>query len=260
MSSKSDEPVLAVSPLYRQTYEDIRTLKSQLSSEAVEGLAREVIKRLADRTRAEEARRLRPELAQISALAAALIGPDETAAARMMDEALQQQGAQFETLYLGWLAPAADLLGRQWTRDEVTFADVAVGTGRIYAITAIFASLPGEQHTLGVKMAADLFKQDGWDIDLVLDADHDELIDRIAHSGHIIIGLSAGGKHALETLTRVILAIRVSAPDARVLVAGNIVNELPDQIRLTGVDAQCATIEEARAEMDRLWRAQGGGA
>jgi len=166
---------------------------------------------------------------------------------------------------------------KQWTRDEVTFADVAVGTGRIYAImrtighafprevdlsrrTAIFASLPGEQHTLGVKMAADLFKQDGWDIDLVLDADHDELIDRIAHSGHIIIGLSAGGKHALETLTRVILAIRVSAPDARVLVAGNIVNELPDQIRLTGVDAQCATIEEARAEMDRLWRAQGGGA
>ena len=42
-----------------------------------------------------------------------------------------------------------------------------------------FCAVPGEQHTLGVMMAADLFRRNGWDVGLLIGVDHAEIVERL---------------------------------------------------------------------------------
>jgi methanogenic corrinoid protein MtbC1 len=61
-------------------------------------------------------------------------------------------------------------------------------------LTVIFASVPGDQHTLGIRMAADLFRNDGWEIVLKIGLSQDELIADIRKRPRCIVGLSIGGQ------------------------------------------------------------------
>ena len=92
------------------------------------------------------------------------------------------------------------MLGTWWEEDRVSFVEVTVGTSRMYAImralrrqmplashihskSAIFASVPGETHVLGVRMAADLLRKEGWDIELKIGRTHEELVVEMTNSG-----------------------------------------------------------------------------
>jgi methanogenic corrinoid protein MtbC1 len=264
MTSSDDTSKLVIPGLYTQAYADLENLQTQLPEEAVVSLAREVIRRLATKiasgTVSSDA---------IRAISDALISPDAKAAAQLIEQH-HQNGVDVKTLYLEYISPAADQLGSWWETDEVSFADVTIGIGRTYAImrnlarrfpppsvpegkTALFASVPGDDHILGLKIAADLARKEQWNIDLALDLDHDELISRISDTGHHLIGLSAGGEHALPALARLVLALRVSEPSALILVSGNIVNEARDSIKLMHVDAMSAHFEEAMQYLNTLW-------
>jgi methanogenic corrinoid protein MtbC1 len=90
-----------------------------------------------------------------------------------------------EDVCLDHLAPAARCLGEWWETDRLPFTDVTMATARIQSMLrrmptgrghiaafagngAVFCAVPGEQHTLGVMMAADLFRRNGWDVGLLL--------------------------------------------------------------------------------------------
>lgn len=264
MPPSEPKPELVAKSLYRQAYADLDILRAQLPEAAVVSLAREVLVRLANRS--EE-----PSLpaGSVDVLSKALVGPDPDEAAHIIEEN-HAAGLDVETLYLNLLAPAAARLGEWWNKDEINFTDVAVGTGRVFGImrnlmhhiprpelpdgkTALFASVPGDTHTLGVKMAADLCRQRGWQIDLALAMDHDTLMEHILDSGHLLIGLSAGGLHSLPDLTRIVLALRVSQPSARVLIAGQIVDKAPRSLQLLHVDAMSSDFETALARLQDTW-------
>lgn len=250
--------------VYHQASSDLMALKSVLPREAVESLAREVIIRLSQRVSDKSSR------SQIvDDLVAALLAEDPLAAAALIEDQFQA-GVTYDAIHLGYLAPAARELGEKWTDDEITFAQVTVGTGRIYGImrslsrrvvrqdtpvqkAALVACIPGETHVLGVRMATDLLREKGWMIDLHMSLDHDTLVEKVVESGHIIIGLSAAGQHALPALARLVLAIRVSRPDAAILVSGNIVREARTEISFMGVDGISETFAEASAILDTLW-------
>ena len=102
-------------------------------------------------------------------------------------------------------------------------------------------------------MAADLFRKNGWTIDLKLGAQSDNLAEDIRTHPPRIIGLSAGGEHAIEALARMIIAIRINSPATAILVSGQIVNESPDVVRLMGPDSIVFDFNQVEAEMDRLW-------
>jgi methanogenic corrinoid protein MtbC1 len=269
MSLISDGSKLARSDDFQQTFENIKRLSDHLPEEAVVSLAREVILRLAENLDAKPASVAVPNPESIAALADALIGPDPHAAAVIMDERAAE-GADLRDLYLGWLGPAALQLGKWWDEDKITFVNVTIGTGRIYAImrrlrrsikpprfpvekVTLFALVPGEDHSLGIKMAADLFRKDGWSVDLQVSLDHDALVNHIAASRQVLIGLSAAGEHALPGLAKLLLAIRVCAPEAMVLISGNIVNDCAEQIALMDFDAVCSDFGEAKSWADALW-------
>jgi methanogenic corrinoid protein MtbC1 len=180
----------------------------------------------------------------------------------------RREGASLETVYLGYIARAARRLGERWDLDEVTFMEVTIAAGRMFAIMrglhpvivpepgssdrhALFASVPGETHTIGISMAADMFRQRGWRIDLETGRDHDELVAALENSNHRIIGLSASGAEQIVALARLVIALRICKPHCVILASGQITEEVADLANLTGVDIVVGDIHAAIAELEQ---------
>lgn len=232
-------------------------------------LASEVLNRVSQHAALTTQKQVKTTDAEIEELARALISQKSDAGSQFI-YGLQNTGASVEDVYLSYLAHAARKLGTWWEEDRVSLLDVTVGTGRIYAImramadlidlpdihhnkTAVFSAVPGETHTLGVRMAADLFRKSGWEIDLKIGMTHDDLVANLAKSNHVLIGLSGGGEHCIVEMARLVVALRISNPKALIFVSGNIVNESREIIEAMDVDAFSNEFEEAQAQMDRLW-------
>ncbi len=256
-------------PGCEETEASIDRLKARLSEETVADLAKEVLARVALRA---EKRTLPadpiPE-ARVEKLALALLSESPGAAAEMV-QGLLDDGVPAESVYLDHLAPAARMLGAWWNEDRVPFAMVSIGTSRISGImrrvgrlfpnpsggfgrSAVFASVPAETHTIGMHMAADLFRKEGWVIDLKTGFTHDALVAGIRTSASPVVGLSAGGAYALPRLSRLVAAIRKSSPGVSILVSGQIVQDLPDLLTSTGVEAIATDFPTALAAMEALW-------
>lgn len=239
----------------------------RLPGDAVEALASEVLARLSSRgsplaeTAAERFDRLVDELAQ------ALLSLDDGDATEIVMQA-HGDGVPVEDLYLGLLAGAARRLGRWWDEDRIASVEVVIGAGRIYAIMrglrrlfgrgpwrgetfrAVFASVPGETHVLGVAMAADLLTMRGWEIDLRAGLDHDRLVAEIGAARYPIIGLSASSTRMLFPLARLIVALRVSNPSAWIMACGAIVELEPEVAHLVDADASASDQPTAEAMME----------
>ena len=256
--------------LAEETAARLRALKAGLSPEAVEALAREVINRVVQRAgygRSDVG--LGPSPEDIDRLAFALIDGNQQAG-QVFIEDLRSSGISVEDVMLDYLAAAARRLGDWWNEDHISFMDATLGTARIYGIlrvldsepatrarktgrSALFMSVPGEQHTLGVRMAADVFRRRGWEIELLIGRSHDELLEAAGASSHIIIGVSAGGMHSLVSLARLVLALRIHRPDASILISGSLVDEAAESVSHLSPDGVAPDLERAVEVLDALW-------
>jgi hypothetical protein len=81
---------------------------------------------------------------------------------------------------------------------------------------------------------------------------HDMLVEVLRGNETRLIGLSAGGSRTLVPLMRLIVALRISNPHARIIVGGQIVNEGVDMVGVVGADASAPDFESTLAEMERL--------
>ncbi|APX13911.1 cobalamin B12-binding domain-containing protein [Tateyamaria omphalii] len=253
--------------LYARSQANLRLLKSRLPTGSVEDLAREVLIRL-NRPAAQKLAQ-NPDTDRIEAFCEALLSDDDQAGAMFIQE-VRRAGASVEVIYLRYLADAACQLGRWWDEDRVSFAEVTRGTSRLYAImhamrhqvpitapvtskSAHFVSVPGETHTLGVRMAADLFRRDGWDVTLLLGKTHDEIVEEIGQSQAIVIGMSAAGGHALDALSRLVVALRLEKPDAALFVSGQILETDAETVSLLDIDGMAHDFETAQALIECHW-------
>jgi methanogenic corrinoid protein MtbC1 len=209
-----------------------------------------------------------------AAMAYALCDEDDAAASLMVDDMLEA-GVPVSDLCLDHLAPAARRLGDLWDRDRLPFTEVALASARIQAILrrlpadrtaprthhdrgAIFGAVPGEQHTLGVMMAADLFRRNGWDVSLLVGLSHDEMLQRMVRDDRPVIGLSCSGDHSYPALRRLLAAMAKARPEAEILLAGQIV-QAPDRIAdLPARVVPVADMAGAQAEMARIEVGLGG--
>ncbi|MCU4654106.1 cobalamin-dependent protein [Roseibacterium sp. SDUM158016] len=203
-----------------------------------------------------------------TALAVALCD-DETDVADLMVADLIDAGVPVEEICLEHLAPAARCLGEWWENDRVPFTEVTMATSRIQSLlrrmpkggiavrafgakAAVFCAVPGEQHTLGVMMAADLFRRNGWDVGLLLGLEHAEILARLERDDRCVIGLSCSGDHSFAALQRLMQALREVRPGARIILSGQIAGDPAALSRLPEPDAVVRTMEEAETEMTRL--------
>jgi methanogenic corrinoid protein MtbC1 len=256
--------------LYQKAILEIGTLRDKLPQDSFASLAREVIRRLSDHPSGSTCSVVFPSDAKIEELTEALMEPDPSAGTAFV-ERIRAQGASVETVYLAYLAEAAKTLGQWWEEDKITFPDVTIATGHIYAIMrglrpmfrsdndylaqpcAVFTAVCGENHLLGVSMAADLFRKAGWDITLKRGLEHDEIVQYVAASRIPLIGLSAAGEHALVPLAKIVVALRISMPHTAIMVSGAILNTCYDSVREMGVDITPTSMDDALAQARAIW-------
>ena len=247
----------------------LRVLRNTFSPVAVEGLAREVLTHLSVKSGEERG----VSRADILTLCRALRAPHPYSAHQQIDRLLTA-GLSIDTIFRKYLAAAAVELGRQWEDSDVSFAEVAVALARIHAILddlrmrfpgptvalrrrIAFAAVPGEQHRLGVEMATELFRREGWDVMHLIENDHDSLVAQLDDTDFVLVGLSAATKASMAALVRLILALRARRPDLRILVSGSIAQERAQALETMGVDAIVADIPEALAAVSDLVGAPG---
>ncbi len=252
---------------YKKAEEQFRLVEKDLPEQAIIAVAREVVRRLAFRMPRNAQHSNFPTKAEIERLCDALLSPDNRAADRIILEA-RQDGVEVEAIYLHYVAAAARRLGDLWDADEITFVDVTLACGRLFRIIrglrhviapsiiqnradhpAMFALVPGETHTLGIEMATDIFRRNGWDIDMMIGMDHDTLLDKAELRNYRAIVLVANSDVLIARLTRLVLALRISHPLAHIVVAGNILDHHPDICTLVGADD---VIKDIKGAVSRL--------
>jgi len=268
-------PVLKQAPLYSalDLYEkssfEVRELGSKLPESDVESIVHEVLNRVKAQALRNDQSIDAPTREKVERLCYALISDDHQEGQRFI-ESVYEDGASLEAIYLSYLAEAATILGEWWESDDASFYEVSIGTSRIYAIirglshlftpnrlvevkSAVFASVPGETHNLGIRMAADLFGREGWDINMIVGQNHDDLVSEIAQSRCPMIGLSAAGAHSAAALARLIIALRISNPWAAIILSGQITNEAEDVVSAMGLDGVVTDIPSAITLFDSIW-------
>jgi methanogenic corrinoid protein MtbC1 len=211
-----------------------------------------------------------PTNAEVERLCEALLEHDNEAAESIIIDA-RREGVPLETIYLGYVAATARRLGDLWNADQITFVEATLASGKLFRIVrglrrivansiladrderpAMFALVPGENHSLGIEIATDIFRRNGWEIDMMVGLDHDTLVDRADKRHYRAIVLVANSDNLIGSLTQLVLALRISHPLAHIVVAGNIVDLHPEIETLVGADDVIKDIETAVARLKDL--------
>ena len=250
---------------YQNATQQLRLVETELPQDAIFNLAREVVRRLAFRMPRHENVADLPTQSEIDLLCAALLSGDDRAADQFI-LAARRDGVDTAAISRGYVAGAARKLGQMWDDDRISFIDVTLACGKLYGIIrglrhvlapqiiqgretrpALFALVPGETHTLGIEIATDHFRRDGWDVDMLMGLDHDAMVAEADLRHYEAIVLVANSDRMLEPLTRLSLALRITQPLAHIIVAGGILDHHPDILRLVGAEAVMADLDSAIA-------------
>lgn len=247
--------------------------RATLAPEAVEVVAGDIVRRLAQSTTGTPNFDVPPIPEEsLDAFCDALILPDPDAALHFIEDR-RAEGISLPGVYLGYISGGARCLGERWERDELSFLQVTCGTGHLYALmralrseisfasrkfdnrrVALFATVPGEEHGVGITVAADLFREAGWEIDLETGTEHDELVAHVEKTRPHIIGLSLSTKHRLDALVRLVVALRLVVPGAIVGVAASASVDAEHLRDLVDIDLVFSDAPSAFRELDRLMR------
>jgi MerR family transcriptional regulator, light-induced transcriptional regulator len=252
---------------YQNATQQLRLVETELPQDAISNLAREVVRRLAFRMPRHENVADLPTQSEIDLLCAALLSGDDRAADQFI-LAARRDGVDVGAISRGYVAGAARKLGQMWDDDRISFIDVTLACGKLYGIIrglrhvlapqivqgretrpALFALVPGETHTLGIEIATDHFRRDGWDVDMLMGLDHDAMVAEADLRHYEAIVLVANSDRMLEPLTRLSLALRITQPLAHIIVAGGILDHHPDILRLVGAEGVMADLDSAIATL-----------
>lgn len=209
-----------------------------------------------------------PEAGEVALLCDALLQTDASVAWHVLD-GFRAAGRSKSEIGLGHFPEAARRLGAMWERDEVSFAQVGRAVGRLQQLyrtlraeagprrrdpvrRALFATLPGETHTLGVIIAADACRQRGWEVELSLGQAREAFLAELSEGSYPVLGLSLGSNRIRAELASLLAAIRAAAPDTRVLLSGPLVASSPLRARQLPADAWADDVPSALEAMDRL--------
>ena len=179
---------------------------------------------------------------------------------------LRARAIPTERILLELLAPTARYLGELWDDDLCTFTDVTVGLGRLQRVLrelspalgrsvehpvqgrrVLLLPSPGEQHTFGLAMVAEFFRQAGWDVTgggWTADADACAVV---GAEWFDVVGFSLGAESHLQALADCIGAVRQAAcnRELKVLVGGPLFGLHPEFVARVGADGMTIDGREA---------------
>lgn len=208
--------------------------------------------------------------ADVAALARLALRGDAGPLRDMVRRALDA-GMSLEELYLRFLAPTARLLGTWWEEDRCSFTDVTLGLGQLQRLVhefggpperagahpprnAILSPVPGEQHTFGLTLLGEFFRNAGWTTVFDPAPSVDSILETVGSQACNVAAFSLSRAELLDDLRDLIRAARrVSCrPNLAVLVGGRIFAENPHRAADVGADGTATTARDAVALAERL--------
>jgi methanogenic corrinoid protein MtbC1 len=261
------------SDVFARTASLFAAKKRVLGDDALEMLAGDILRHVALRSR-------RPPSSgaplvsddNLAMFCGLLLQPEPTAALHFI-QARRAEGLTHEAICLGYFGAAAMRLGEAWDNSRLSFLEVTVGVGHLYGLIramrahwptagatkderrwAMFATVPGEDHGLGITIAAEMFRVEGWDIDLRTGQDHDSLVAFVERMCPPIVGLSFSSERCLPALVRLVVALRIVSPTAIIGVAPPSTMEAMTVSDLVDIDLVFRDAGSARSDLERLVR------
>ena len=181
-------------------------------------------------------------------------------------QSLMSEGLNSEAIFLHLFAPAARHLGFLWEDDLCDFTQVTIGLVRMQQLTlrlgiefqekrklamdgmrALFAPIPGSQHTFGVLMVSEFFLKEGWQVWMELGSSESTLLEAVAKDWFEVIGLSVGSEAQVDSLREIIRRIRERSANrqAKILIGGPLLVLSPDLYKEVGADGASADAASA---------------
>jgi len=212
-----------------------------------------------------------PRLASASVVAefvALIIADDMEAVRAVADRVIVQTGGR-ENLLNDLLKPAAIMLGEMWERDDCDFTTVTLGVYRLdqimkeTATVADYRSIlnghehrilllpaPGEQHSFGLGMVADAFREGGWCVRSGPSASRSQLLRLVRDEWFDVVGLSVTADRALKGLASCIRAVRAASCNAAVciMLGGYAITEHSERAMFLGADTMALNARSALAD------------
>jgi methanogenic corrinoid protein MtbC1 len=239
-------------------------LKEQVDPTSVEGLARAAILRLATET-AERGAVVPLSEAEVDGFCALLVAGDFAAAEAMMRR-LTTLRPDYAQIADGLLSLAARRLGRGWEEDSLSFADMSVAISQIFRLNqmfrqrhvplsrpkgrlALFATLPGQHHNLGLVLAAEAFRRHGWEVDLRLDTAPAEIVALAKRLRPNLVGLTTSRETRNAQLAHLIAELRRLPKPMRIMLGGGEAQHLADSLPKSHIDRVVIDIASALAEI-----------
>ncbi|WP_158637990.1 cobalamin B12-binding domain-containing protein [Sphingomonas ginsenosidivorax] len=212
--------------------------------------------------------------ADIEALAPLVMRVDADALLAHVEDILDR-GVTVETVMVDLLAPTARLLGEYWEDDRCDFVDVTMGLWRLQEVVheiasrapadrvgtqhryrALFASMPGDQHSFGTVVIDEVFRRAGWSTDRICEAHRSDLLDRAGHGWFDMIGLTISCDCHIADLASNIAALRKISSNSRVciMVGGRIFSANPGLAAQVGADGTASDAKLALEVAAKLVR------
>lgn len=166
------------------------------------------------------------------------------------------------SLYTDVIAPALHRIGDLWGCGEISVAHEHLASGIVnramsywYVETlkcpkrggkALFATAPGELHSIGVNMLADIFTADGWEvINLGADTPAGDIGLMAAEYRPDIVGVSVSMPFNLVSARTLIGKVRQHSPGSYVIAGGQALAFAPSVTEKIGADAYAESARQA---------------
>jgi methanogenic corrinoid protein MtbC1 len=171
----------------------------------------------------------------------ALRAADVAGAYRVASRALER-GMPLAALYQGVITPAMHELGRLWDEGVITIADEHLATALTHRVLAalrppeifeqtfevrsgkprvVLAAVQGEQHALGLRMAADLLEDSGYQVAyLGADVPTEALLQAVGALSADLLGLTATMPSSAQYLEDAVERVRAEHPQLPLLIGG----------------------------------------
>lgn len=183
------------------------------------------------------------------------------------------EGRSLVDVELHVIEPSLYAIGEKWQANRVTVAQEHVATAIVESVMtaallrspapsptgrrALLACVEGNRHVVGLRMVADAFLLDGWDVQyLGVDVPTSALLQAVTDARPDLIGLSVSFPQHLRVVRTVVdtLAARLGHARPAVIVGGLAINRFTQLVQALGADASSP---DARAAVDSAGRIVG---
>ncbi|HVF94014.1 MAG TPA: cobalamin B12-binding domain-containing protein [Sphingomonas sp.] len=194
-------------------------------------------------------------------------------------EAVMARGVSVDMVLVDLLAPTARLLGEYWEDDRCDFVDVTMGLWRLQEVVheiaarmpadrmlavggyrALFASMPGDQHSFGAVVIDEVFRRDGWKTERMTDALTLDLVRRVVDDWFDLVGLTVSCDCHIAPLPSAIATLRSVSRNPRlcIMVGGRAFSADPGLAVRVGADGTAKDAKLALKAAADMVRARKG--